>query len=175
MFGRAVDLGADLAFNRKFQLETRFVNSGTGEVDSFDYVGDFGSPEWEGMSTFRADFGDYRFTWATRYLASVVAPPVEAFNNIWDSNNGDTCLGPSFDEPNCRDVSYTDNYFRHDASLYYRGDVWTIGGGLRNVLDEAPPQVDPNTNITSFNNTPVGAGYDLFGRTLFLNVQARFE
>ncbi|HNP64462.1 MAG TPA: TonB-dependent receptor [Woeseiaceae bacterium] len=175
LFGRAVDIGADLAFNRKFQLETRFVNPNTFAVDRFDYVGDFGTPEWEGMSTFRAEFGDYRVTVATRYMASVFAPPLEAFNNIWDSANGDTCLGPSFDDVNCRDISYADNYFRHDLSLYYLGDAWTFGIGLRNVLDEAPPQVDSNTNITSFNNTPVGAGYDLFGRTLFLNVQARFE
>ena len=175
MFGRAVDLGADLAFNRKLQLETRFVNPSSGSEDTFDYVGDFGVPEWEGMSTFRADVGDWRVTWATRYLSSVSAPPLEDFNNIVESASGDTCLGPIFDDVNCRDISYADNYFRHDASLYYRGDVWTIGGGLRNVFDEAPPQVDANTFITSFNNTPVGAGYDLFGRTMFVNIQARFE
>jgi len=127
------------------------------------------------MSTFRADVGDYRLTWAVRYIGSVFAPPLEEFNNIVESSVGDTCLGPFFDDVNCRDISYADNYFRHDMSVYYEGDVWTIGGGLRNVFDESPPQVDSNTFITSYNNTPVGAGYDLFGRTLFLNVQARFE
>ncbi len=175
MFGRAVDLGADFAFNRKLQLETRFVNPDNFEVDTFDYAGDFGSPEWEGITSIRADIGDYRVTWGTRYLGSVSAPPLEPFNNIVESGSGDTCLGPIFDDVNCRDISYADNYFRHDMSIYYRGDVWTLGGGFRNVFDEAPPQVDANTFITTFNNTPVGAGYDLFGRTLFLNVQARFE
>ena len=74
----------------------------------------------------------------------------------------------------CRDVGWTDNYFRHDASVTYAGDVWTIRGGLRNVFDEWPPQIDTDEIGSAWNNTPMGRGYDIMGRMLFLNVIARF-
>ena len=59
-------------------------------------------------------------------------------------------------------------------SLYYYGDVWTLGGGIRNVFNEEPPTVDGN-EVFAFNNVPFGAGYDYLGRQLFLNVVWRWE
>ena len=38
-------------------------------------------------------------------------------------------------------------------SIYYRGDVWTVGVGARNVLNERPPLVsgiDPRAYTQSF-------------------------
>ena len=70
-----------------------------------------------------------------------------------------------------------DDYFIHSASAYYYGDVWTIGFGVRNVFNQEPPRVDPGENFESLNsigNVPIGYGYDLNGRTYFLNVQAKF-
>ena len=85
---------------------------------------------------------------------------------------GDTCLGPPDDEL-CRDVGYTSNYFQHNMSVYYYGDRWTFGGGIRNVFDEKPPFVD-GTEILSINNTPIGYGYDINGRVYFFNVAVNF-
>ncbi|MEJ2402601.1 MAG: TonB-dependent receptor, partial [Xanthomonadales bacterium] len=65
-----------------------------------------------------------------------------------------------------------DEYWLHSASLYWYGDSWTVGAGIRNVFDEAPPKVDPN-EVTAVKNVPIGANYDLFGRVYFFNVSWR--
>jgi len=62
-------------------------------------------------------------------------------------------------------------------SVYYYGDRWTFGGGIRNVFDEKPPVVDHSEEFVEYNlvnNTPIGYGYDLRGRTYFLNVAVNF-
>jgi len=42
--------------------------------------------------------------------------------------------------------------------------------GVRNVFDKAPPKVDSQLSGTNtFRNIPLGIGYDLRGRTMFLN------
>ena len=75
---------------------------------------------------------------------------------------------------NCRPVGWADNYFRHDASIYYLGDVWTMGVGARNILNESPPLVDGRVVFSGW-NVPFGSGYDINGRSYFFNVGARFE
>ena len=72
------------------------------------------------------------------------------------------------------DVGFADEYFTHTASMYYRGDTWTFGAGINNVFDKAPPEVDSNEIASSINNVPIGYGYNLQGRTYFLNVAKQF-
>jgi iron complex outermembrane recepter protein len=174
IFGKAVDLQADLAFNRQLENRDIFVGD-AGDVSEDDYVGEFGYPEWKGRSTFRADVGNWRYTWAMRYISSVAEDPAEVdeFSDVIEGGS-DTCGGPLLGDVQCRDLGYADNYFVHDASVYFYGDVWTIGAGLRNVFNEAPPLVDGD-EVFSFNNVPYGAGYDVFGRTLFANVVYNWE
>ena len=83
----------------------------------------------------------------------------------------DTCYGPP-DDVLCRDIGETDDYLMHSFSVYYEEDTWTLGFGIRNVFEADPPFVD-GTEVLSINNTPIGYGYDLNGRTFFLNLQAR--
>ncbi len=72
----------------------------------------------------------------------------------------------------------TPNYFLNNISLQYRGDNWTITGGVRNVADKTPPTVtgalsgDASWNIVG--NSPIYSGYDYLGRTFFLNVSKSF-
>jgi iron complex outermembrane receptor protein len=40
--------------------------------------------------------------------------------------------------------------------------------GARNITNEAPPLVD-GSEVSSMNNAPIGYGYDLMGRTLYVN------
>lgn len=175
MFGRAVDIGADVSMNRKLKFQTVFVNSSSGETDVDDFIGEFGLPKWEGQAIVRADVGKFRLTWNTRFIDAVAQNPlgVDSFSNVVDGGS-DTCLGPAYGDVNCRDIGYADHYYRHDASFYYLGDVWTIGVGVRNLQNTAPPQVD-GTEVFSFNNVPFGAGYDVNGRTYFFNVRAAFQ
>ena len=150
----------------------------TGEPDSEDYVGEFGYPEWEGQAIRRADVGRWRFTWATRYIGSVAQDPasVDPWSDVFDPDSpSETCLGPTRNDFQCRDVGFAASYVRHDASVYYRGDVWEVGLGVRNLRNTWPPQVDSDEVGFVYNNTPLGRGYDLAGKTVFLNVRVLLD
>jgi len=182
MFGRAVDFGFDFNFNRKLEFSTFFIDTEAGFVSADSDLGQFGFPEWEGQGIMRADVGKYRFTWATRYIASVQQDPdIRAANDFASYPTVNTCGGwnvgfgpdPSQDVQ-CRPDGEADNYFRHDTSFYFLGDVWTFGIGARNVTNEAPPKVDSRVVFSAW-NIPFGAGYDMNGRSYFVNVAARFQ
>ncbi|MDH5618933.1 MAG: TonB-dependent receptor, partial [Gammaproteobacteria bacterium] len=173
MFGRAVDLQADFAFNRTLEVKDIFIND-NGSIDVDNDAGEFGFPTWKGRMSFRADFGDWRATWSTRYISSVREDPTTLLPFDGVEGIADTCLGTALGEVDCRDIGFAENYFVHDTSVYYYGDKWTLGAGLRNVFNEAPPEVDSGA-VFSFRNVPFGAGYDIFGRTLFLNAVFRWQ
>jgi iron complex outermembrane receptor protein len=85
----------------------------------------------------------------------------------------DTCLGPSEGDLLCKDVNFAPSYVNHSASVFYYGDAWTIGGGISNIFDKWPPQVD-SAQVLATNNTPIGYGYDLQGRSAFLTIARKF-
>ena len=146
-------------------------DDGNQDVDTFH--GEWGFPDWNIRSGLRLNYDNWRLTWETRYLASVHQDPagVDAFGNVFYSPS-DTCFGPPTDV-DCRDSGDTDNYFLNHISVYYYGDRWTVGGGIRNAFDKNPPVVD-GTEVLAVNNTPIGVGYDLNGRTYFFNVVVNF-
>ena len=41
--------------------------------------------------------------------------------------------------------------------------------GASNLFDKEPPIVDPSEGPGSINNTPIGYGYNLFGRAIYMN------
>ncbi len=175
VFGRAVDFSADITLNRKLEFTDIFIDAETGVASIDSDLGEFGYPEWEGQGILRADVGDYRYTWSTRYIGSVRMDPDlrEVLDyGAWPAMR--TCLGADAGDVDCRPVGRADNYFRHDVSAFYLGDVWTIGVGARNVFNKKPPQVDGRAVFSSF-NVPLGAGYDINGRSYFFNIQARFR
>ena len=176
LFERPVALGVDLGVNRSLEASETFLDD-DGAPTFDDDLGEFGLPEWRGRLGLRADVEKFRLTWSVNYLGSVEqdADTIDEFGNVFDGG-GDTCLGPDEGDFNCRDVGFADDYFLHSMSVYYYGDVWTFGGGMRNVFDTAPPLVDPDEGleVLSVNNVPLGYGYDLNGRTYFLNIAASF-
>jgi iron complex outermembrane receptor protein len=171
IFERPVVLGVDLWANRQLERSTLFVDV-NGNPDAEEFQGEFGFPDWKLRLGMRADVSDWRVTWETNFIQAVEQDPLEIdeFDDI--SGIADTCLGPPSDVL-CRDIGFTGDYFLHHASLYYYGDRWTFGGGIRNVFDEEPPFVD-GTEILATGNAPLGYGYDLRGRTYFVNIQASF-
>ena len=171
VFDRPIDVTFDITANRQLERSTLFIDdNGNEDIDTFQ--GEWGFPDWNMRTGLRFDYDNYRLTWETRYLASVKqdVDGIDAFSSAFSAS--DTCLGPPADVL-CRDYGDTDNYFLHHLSLYYYGDRWTFGGGIRNLLDEEPPVVD-GTEILAVNNTPIGYGYDINGRTFFLNVGINF-
>jgi iron complex outermembrane receptor protein len=172
MFGKPIDLSIDVNANRQLERSTLFIGD-EGDRDFNEYQGEWGFPDWRANTFFRFQYDKLRLTYELRYMASVHqdAAGVDIFE---DAINGlsDTCQGPPSDVL-CRDYGDADNYFVHNLSLYYYGDRWTFGGGMRNLFDQAPPKVD-GTEILAINNAPIGYGYDLQGRVYFFNVAVNF-
>ena len=171
VFDRPIDMTFDVTANRQLERSTLFIDD-NGNQDIETFQGEWGFPDWTVRTGLRFDYDNFRLTYETRYIASVKqdADGVDAFSSAFSAS--DTCLGPPNDVL-CRDYGDTDNYFLHHLSLYYYGDRWTFGGGIRNLLDEEPPVID-GTEILAVNNTPIGYGYDINGRTFFLNVGINF-
>ena len=176
-FERPIDLGIDIVANRQLERSTLFIGD-DGEPDFDTFHGEWGFPAWRMQGFLRFDYDEFRLTWETRYISSVKADP-RTTDSFSDATNGNanTCSGAPNDVL-CRDVDFTDNYFLSHLSLYYYGDRWTFGGGIRNIFDEEPPQVngqsDEGRQVLSINNTPIGYGYDINGRTYFFNVAVNF-
>ncbi len=172
LFERPIDFSMDLIANRQLERSTLFIDD-EGNQDVQHYEGEWGFPDWRLQGFLRFDYDDFRLSWETRYMASVVQDPdgIEDFSDAFSLS--DTCLGPPDDEL-CRDFADMDNYFVHNISLYFYGDQWTFGGGIRNLFDEEPPIVDGSESQTFINNTPLGRGYDLNGRVYFFNVAVSF-
>ena len=164
---RALTFGADLVMTHTEEASQTFIDD-NGNEDFDDDAGEWGYPDWKGQLGLRATMSDFRFTWVINYIGKVHQDPDGV--DDWDDITGgsDTCQGPPNDVL-CRDVGFGDEYWLHSASIYYYGDTWTLGAGLRNVFDTHPPFVD-GTEVLSVNNVPIGYGYDLRGRTLFVNL-----
>ncbi len=172
VFERPVDVTLDIRANRQLKRTTLFIDdNGNQDFDTFE--GEFGFPAWRVRAGLRFDYDDWRLTWETRYTSSVQQDRA-GVDDFEDAITGfsDTCQGPPNDVL-CRDWGDAENYYLHNVSLYYYGDQWTVGGGIRNLLDEEPPVVD-GTEVRSINNSPIGYGYDLNGRIYFVDVVARF-
>ncbi len=171
-FDRPFDVGMDLTANRQLERSTLFTND-DGSQDFNEFQGEWGFPEWRANGLFRVDYDKWRLTYELRYTGSVQQDPagVDPFDEAI-TGASDTCDGPPTDVL-CRDYANADNYFTQNMSVYYYGDRWTFGGGIRNIENQRPPIVD-GTEILSINNAPIGYGYDINGRTFFFNVAFSF-
>lgn len=157
------------------EVTTTFLND-DGTEDFDDNAGEFGIPKWNGRYRLFADYGDWRFTWSTRFIGAVSQDIefVDEFDDAAGSQGtgffGDTCL-----PGDCvaRDIGFADRYFNHTASVRYSRDTWTAVVGVRNVFDKAPPLIDTG-EVFGIRNRAIGNGYDFFGRTFTINVAKSF-
>lgn len=170
---RIFDLNVDVQMNRTLEQTQYDFNTTTQTFDPTDYVGSPGTPKWKGLFRGYVNYNDFRFTWTTNFIQGTeqLAKFQDSFSDIFGTS--DTCLGTSLGDYECRDVDFVPDYWLHSASLYYTADTWTAGAGVRNVFDTFPPQVD-GSEILAVNNTPIGLGYNLNGRTFFVNVKKQF-
>ena len=170
--GVPVDFSINLAANRLLERSTSFTDA-DGGVDYETYQGEWGFPEWRGIGQVRLGWDRWSINWQTRYLGAVTQDPeaVDVFSEA--TTRSDTCLGPPTDEL-CRDYAETGSYMVHNVSLFYREDNWTLGMGVRNLEDKAPPLADP-TEVQGVKARPIGYGYDVLGRTFFVNASYNFD
>lgn len=173
IFERPIRINVDITANRMIERSSLFVNA--GQRDYIETHREWFYPERQADINLRLSYGDWFARWQTRYISkqSIDERFYDPFNHaLGPTPRGDTCLGPP-DDLLCRDVAWASEYMVHRASFGYNADTWAVIAGVRNVFDEAPPEVD-GSEILSVNNSPIGAGYDLNGRVFFLNVGWEF-
>ena len=134
----------------------------------------------------RLAYKDFGFNWFTRYVGGQDQDEagVDDFGNDFgvDTDDdgfadtfSDTCLGPALGDVNCRDVGFTDDYFVHNLSVTYgdRDEGFQVTLGVNNVFDNDPPEVD-GSEVLSLSNVPIGAGFDVNGRTFVAQIRKSF-
>jgi iron complex outermembrane receptor protein len=156
--GVNLDLSATKLKSRAFDI--------LGNTD--DNVGEPEFPEWRVNGRLSLSYSDFRLNWFSRFIDSGADDGIE---RDW-STNTPACDGLDFP---CRAVSYTDSYLVHNVSFVYTQDDYQVTLGVQNVFNEEPPRVDASGFGRTFSrrNIPLGAGYDTFGRTVFVSFGLR--
>ena len=126
---------------------------------------EFGNPEWRVNLTNIFDVGDWRFLLQSRYTGAMIEDNDDPEDET--SSFFDPCI--QADDGPCFWYDNVESYWVHDMSTSWRSDSYVVRFGVSNVLDDAPPLTNNNDL-----GTLGGIGYDLLGRTLFLNVSAAF-
>jgi iron complex outermembrane receptor protein len=153
------------------QTEEEFTVDG---VNLDDDLGEYGNPEWRLNLTNRLSYKDFTLTFQSRYLDSMVEDNRPDFREEAVTTGFSRCVQTEgrFDangNPNCRQFDGLADYWVHNASVAFARDTYVLRVGVNNVLDEAPPLTNNNA-LSSLG----GIGYDLGGRTWFVNATKRF-
>ena len=152
--------------------QTTLADSSTQE-----FVGDSGFPEWRANMNARLETGPVTFFYGLTFIgeqdADRRAVTQELNGTLADARDYSTETGARTSSDTI--ISKIDDYFLHTVSVEYQADTWNMTVGLRNVLDEDPPLVDQNSfNPFLVGNVPAGTGYDILGRSLFLQLTKEF-
>ena len=160
-----VESSVNWAFERYINV---FGSDFVSGISDNDFNGTIGYPSVVGDVNLRLDRGDWTYSWFTTFIGRQ------------DDNRGD--LDVDYNDPQNyfglegQYKTFTEATWQHGASVRWSGDTWSITGGVRNIFDEAPPQVS-DTGLTQFSagNTPLGStGYDIRGRRAFVSVSKTF-
>ena len=154
------NLNLELDFRATRLLENNFIFRESEEDDAGTPV----APEWEGTALLFATYGDYRFNWRANYINGEE-------DEYADFDEYAPCDGLSV---LCRPIARTGSYWTHTASITWAPRDWSITLGIVNVFDEEPPLLDGAVPEVQLNNIPLGAGYDVLGRRVFLSVATQF-
>ncbi|MEO8547912.1 MAG: TonB-dependent receptor [Sphingomicrobium sp.] len=135
------------------------INQTDPDSDPFNYIGFIGYPKWAGTGHAAFEIGSWYFRWGVEFIQGTDDTPY-AVNNL------------GFD-PDVYNFKLPD-YWLHTLAVRYEDGPFSITGGVRNVFDKKPPKItaqDPFVNTIA--NVPLQAGYDMSGRTYFVNVRAK--
>jgi iron complex outermembrane receptor protein len=134
------------------------VNQTDPDSEPFDFKGQIGYPKWAGTGHVAYETGPFYFRWGVEYIKGT--SDQDAAEDLgWD--------------PAVYDFSVPD-YWLHTFATRYEEDRFSITGGIRNVFDKRGPRItaeDPFVN--TIGNVPLQSGFDLRGRTFFVNVRAK--
>lgn len=180
-FDLPMDINLQIRASRLIERSTRSIDDTSGEVSITNVEGEFRFPKWNANARLWLNIdSDWRVIWETRYIDAVEqdADDINEFSDVFDNTNtgffSDTCGGAPSGGPLCRDVGFADAWTESTLSFRWVRDTWRVGAGITNIFDNKPPEVDGNA-VFSVSNVPIGAGYDLSGRSFFVNVRKQFN
>ncbi len=169
--GREWTFSGDTQITR--QLSSEFQNLDSAPIG--DRVGDFGTPKWRSVTNLRLASGAWTGFWRVVHIGSQ-----EDLNTLTGEVNvsnpdGRFAETTGLFTPADKVVQSVDDYFLNTASIRYETDTWSVTAGLNNVFDVTPPMVDQNVGAAlGASNVPLGTGYDLIGRSAFINLVKEF-
>ena len=127
-----------------------------------DFNGTIGDPEWVFNTRLSVERGDVTLSWFTDYIG-------EGDNTSFNSAAGTYNGVPAFF------IRKTPSVLYHDLSVRYEQDTWALTAGVQNIFDEAPPPISGSASLVSRRGqVPLSAGYDLRGRTGFVQLTKTF-
>jgi iron complex outermembrane receptor protein len=169
-FDDVIGMPVYLSWNNQYTLQTeRELTIFKGEAPE-DLLEDFGTPEHRLVSTLNLTTGDFNWMIMATYMSGT-----HAADDISDTANCNTfvtneeLVGKPQTVPVCSAPSAV--YF--DTSLSYHATNYAVTFGIQNVLDTAPELIDVSAG-SNRGNMVTSSGYDLYGRSFFLNGSYKF-
>jgi len=139
-----------------------------------DQLNEYGNPEWRLTLTNTLRWKDFSFLFQSRFIDSQIEDNVEAQRNENVTTFFSNCSraegfasGGAVDA--CQQLDDLASYWNHNASISFARDSWILRAGVNNLFDTAPPLTD-NNDLGNLG----GIGYDIGGRTYFMNVTKNF-
>lgn len=155
-------------------------------------VGDWGNPEWRGAITSRIIKGDWSVLWRARMIgkqASIYNDTTPGAAFPYGQRIHPTCAAVdvaagciSINNPDTPFVDFSSyvtsqgTTWYNDLTVTYRQNTWIARAGVNNVFNTNPAVVSGNAPGATLGNgnAVLGSGYDLIGRSFFLNVAKTF-
>ena len=125
--------------------------------------------EWVGRVWLTWDKNDWSVFWGMNYIGSV--------SNVNRLDGEEPYV--NYRGESVRVVVRADAVLYHNLSLtkYFDDQKWRTVFGVRNVLDEDPPQVtrlNMGANLSKAGSAAFYSQYDYYGRTFYANVSYNF-
>ena len=127
----------------------------------YDDVGTIGTPEFS--ATFDATYS--WDNWRVRYGVEWVA--ASGYEDYYQNRYGESLINDYGIN------TEVDDYYLHTASVQYRTEEWSVTAGVRNLFNETPDYISTGY-ATRVGNVPLYSGFDLVGRTAFINLSKSF-
>ncbi|MGH8289598.1 MAG: TonB-dependent receptor plug domain-containing protein [Steroidobacteraceae bacterium] len=142
-------------------IEDNISGAGVTVERAGTFTNDYGWVRWKGVvSVGFASRDNWSVLWTSRYYGPLRnQDPTSACQY---GSVPSPCGADPYDFPG----NETGGVFYHDVSASYTHDGLLVTLGVSNLLNTSPPFLTPNAQ----ENTMAAAGYDLFGRYLFLKL-----
>jgi len=169
--------GFDVQWNGAATIQTERAEQIFADDPVDDLVGDFGTPEHRFVSTLAVAQGPWEGVWNMRWFSDT-SPSADVLDRLNDqclsSDNPASATTTSYPgSPLVYLVCDAEGPTYHDLSLTFRGDSFSLTGGINNVFDEQPALVSAGVG-SNRGNRMTSSGYDQIGRTLFVGVRKSF-